>query len=412
MKRRLGRWGGADALRALVVSAVCVFVASGHAQAQIDDLSAYYLNLASRSGRSPLGGSGVADFQRFRLMTGPSLGPVGLDVAYEHTLQVSSRDVTNPGAVILLPTAGVNWLDLDWTEEESEHVLWRHRLDRLALTLPVGESTEISMGRQVVSWASTLILTPADPFTPFDPADPFREYRAGVDAARVRAYPGAFSEVDIIVRPTTSSDGDQLTALVRGKTNWRGWDVAAWGGVLFDDAAGAVSAVGAWAGWAVRTEVAVRDDGNRSVLRGTVGLDRRFAVRGRDLYVIVEYQHDGFGAADADDLFQTTLSAAFQRGELQLLARDALATQASYQIQPLWALDLLALTSLSDGSVLLSGGGTWGFSSNSSLRGGTFVGFGDDSLAPIAASAAAPTGIGSEFGLTPSVLYLSLTHFF
>lgn len=278
-------------------------------------------------------------------------------------------------------------------------------MDRLAITHPMGESAEISVGRQVVSWASTLILTPADPFAPFDPADPFREYRAGIDAVRIRAYPGAFSEVDFVFRPTSSPDGDQLTALVRGKTNWRGWDVAAWGGgVLYDDAAGAVSAVGALAGWAVRTEVSIRDDGVGAVLRGTVGIDRRVALDGRDLYVILEYQRDGFGAADSGDLPRTAQSSAFQRGELQLFARDALATQASYQIHPLWAADLLALVSLSDGSVLLSGGATWAFGPNSSLRGGFFVGFGDDALGL--------TAIGSEFGLTPTVPYLSLTHFF
>jgi len=393
-------------VRALIVAVVCLAVGSGHAGAQVADLSAYYFNLFSYSDQSPLSDSGLTDFQRLRLMWAPSVGPMGLDVAYEHALQLSAEGVTGTGSVALVPSAGVNWLDLDWTVEESDHVSWRHRVDRLALTVPVGESVEVAVGRQVVSWASTLILTPADPFTPFDPADPFREYRAGIDAARIRAYPGAFSEVDVVVRPTSSSDGDQLTALVRGKTNWRGWDVAAWGGVLFDDAAGAVSLVGALAGWAVRTEVSVRDDetGGGAAFRGTVGVDRRFAVSGRDLYVIVEYQRDEFGAADSDDLFQTTLSAAFQRGELQLLARDAVATQASYQIHPLWGADLLALTSLSDGSVLLSGGANWAFGSNSSLRGGVFVGFGDDALST--------TGIGSEFGLTPTVLYLSLTHFY
>ncbi len=389
---------------ALIVAVVCLAVGPGHSGAQVADVSAYYFNLSGHSGQSPAGDSGLTDFQRLRLMWAPSIGPVGLDVAYEHTLQLSAEDVMGTSAVALVPTAGINWWDLDWTAEESDHVLWRHRFDRLALTLPLGESVEVSVGRQVVSWASTLFLTPADPFTPFDPADPFREYRAGIDAVRVRAYPGAFSEVDVVVRPTSATGGDQLTALVRGKTNWRGWDVAAWGGVLFDDAAGAVSAVGAVAGWAVRTEVSVRDDGDGAALRGTVGVDRRFAVHDRDLYVIVEYQRDGYGAADSDQLFQTTLSAPFQRGELQLLARDALATQTSYQIHPLWAADLLALTSLSDGSVLLSGGGTWAFGSNSSLRGGVFVGFGGDALAPAA--------IGSEFGLTPTVLYLSLTHFF
>jgi hypothetical protein len=367
-------------------------------------VSGYYLNLLSYADASPVSESGPANFQRLRLMWGPSVGPVVVDVAYEHTLQLSSEDVLGTGAVALVPSAGVNWLDLTWTPKQSGKLAWRHRFDRLALTVPIGESTELTVGRQVVSWASTLVLTPADPFTPFDPADPFRQYRAGVDAARIRAYPGPFSEVELVVRPTSSTGGDRLTALVRGKTNWHGWDVAAWGGVLFDDAAGAVSAVGALARWAVRAEVSVRDRRSGAALRGTVGVDRRFTVRDRDLYVIVEYQHDGFGAADSDALFRTTLSAPFQRGELQLLSRDALAGQVSYQIHPLVGTDLLALTSLSDGSLLLSGGVTWGFGSNSSLRGGTFIGLGDDALQP--------TTIGSEFGLTPTVLYLSLTHFF
>jgi hypothetical protein len=373
-------------------------------EAQLPDVSAYYLNLFSLSGASPVSEAGIADFQRLRLMWSPSFRSFGLDVAYEQTLQVRGEDVLGGGLVAGVPAADINWLNLDWTGKESEHALWRHRVDRLAITHPMGESAEISVGRQVVSWASTLILTPADPFAPFDPADPFREYRAGIDAVRIRAYPGAFSEVDFVFRPTSSPDGDQLTALVRGKTNWRGWDVAAWGGVLYDDAAGAVSAVGDLAGWAVRTELSIRDEGVGAVLRGTVGIDRRVAVNGRDLYMILEYQRDDFGAADSGELFRTAQSSAFQRGELQLFARDALATQASYQIHPLWAADLLALTSLSDGSVLLSGGATWAFGSNSSLRGGFFIGFGDDALEL--------TAIGSEFGLTPTVLYLSLTHFF
>ena len=49
-------------------------------------------------------------------------------------------------------------------------------------------NADLIVGRQPVSWATTLFLTPADPFSPFDPADPFREYRGGVDAARLRVY--------------------------------------------------------------------------------------------------------------------------------------------------------------------------------------------------------------------------------
>jgi hypothetical protein len=263
----------------------------------------------------------------------------------------------------------------------------------------------MTVGRQVISWASTLIFTPADPFTPFDPADPFREYRAGVDAVRFQAYPGPFSEIDVVVRPVSTMDGDQITALARAKTVWSGWDVGVWGGVLLDQPAGALSLVGALGSWAVRSEVAVRSEADEVILRGTVGVDRLFSVWGRDLYLIAEYQRDGFGAASSEDLLGVVMSDPFQRGELQVLSRDAAAVQTSYQIDPLWGIDLLTIMSLVDGSALLSGGVSWSVGQASSLRGGFFIGFGDDTVDPM-------TGLGSEYGAQPNVGYVSLSHFF
>ena len=174
---------------------------------------------------------------------------------------------------------------------------------------------------------------------------------------------------------------------------------------MFDEPAGALSLVGAVGPWAVRSEVAVRSEADDVIVRGTVGVDRRFSVWRRDLYLIAEYQHDGFGAASSEDLFGVVMSDPFQRGELQVLSRDALAVQASYQIHPLWGIDLLTITSLVDGSVLLSGGGSWSVGSDSSLRGGFFIGIGDDTVDPDAE-------FGSEFGGRASVAYLSISHFF
>ena len=392
-------------MRALIVSVICVAFGATDLQGQLVDLSAYYLNLASGSGASPVSEAGASDFQRFRLMWTPTVGPLAVDIAYEHTLFLKSQDASGTGEGILVPEASGNWLNLDWVPVEGDNSSWRHRFDRLGLTVPLGGSAEFSVGRQVISWASTFILTPADPFTPFDPADPFREYRAGVDAVRLRAYLGPFSEIDLVVRPISTIDGDRITALARGKTNWSSWDVAAWGGIVREEPAGAVSLVGALGPWAVRSEVAVRSEANDVIVRGTVGVDRRFSVGGRDLYLIAEYQHDGFGAASSDDLIGVVASAPFQRGELQVLGRDALAVQASYQIHPLWGIDLLTITSLVDGSALLSGGLSWSVGSDSSLRGGFFHGIGDDTVDPIA-------GLGSEFGGRAGVGYVSISHFF
>ena len=392
-------------MRALSASLICVALGAADLRGQLPDVSAYYFHLGSGSGDSPVSDAGVSDFQRLRLMSSPGVGPLTLDVAYEHTLLMQSGDALGTGGVVLVPEAGGNWLTLGWTVDEGDHFTWRHRFDRLGLAVPVGDAVEVSVGRQVVSWASTFILTPADPFTPFDPADPFQEYRAGVDAVRLRAYPGPFSEIDIVVRPISAIDGDQLTALARAETNWRGWDLGVWGGIVFDEPAGALSVVGALGPWAVRSEVAVRSEANDVIVRGTVGVDRRFSVGGRDFYLIAEYQHDGFGATSSGDLLGVVMSDPFQRGELQVLSRDALAIQASYQIHPLWGIDLLTITSLVDGSALLSGGGSWSVGSNSSLRGGFFLGIGDDTVDP-------GTGFGSEFGGRPSVGYLSISHFF
>lgn len=394
-----------NALRGLLAAGICVALAAADLRGQLPEVSAYYFNLGSGSGFSPVSDAGVTNFQRLRIMSSPGVGPLTLDVAYEHTLLLNSTDVLGTASGILVPEASGNWLTLGWTVDDGEHFSWRHRFDRLSLTLPLGDAIEVSVGRQVVSWASTFILTPADPFTPFDPADPFREYRAGVDAFRFRAYPGAFSEIDVVVRPISTMDGDQVTALARAKTNWRGWDFAAWGGVLFDEPAGALSLVGAVGPWAVRSEVAVRSEADDVIVRGTVGVDRRFSVAGRDFYLIAEYQHDGFGAGDAGELLGVLMSDPFERGELQVLSRDALAVQASYQIHPLWGIDLLTITSLVDGSGLLSGGGSWSVGSNSSLRGGFFLGFGDDAVDPV-------TGFGSEFGGRAGVGYVSISHFF
>ena len=392
-------------MRALIASVICVALGAAELQGQLLDVSAYYFNLASASAKSPVSDAGVSSFQRLRIMWSPEVGPLALDVAYEHALLLNSTDVLGTNSGILVPEASGNWLDLEWTVDDGDHHSWRHRFDRLNLTLPLGGAAELSVGRQVISWASTLILTPADPFTPFDPSDPFREYRAGVDAARFQVYPDAFSEIDIVVRPVSTVDGDQVTALARASTNWGVWDVGVWGGIVFDEPAGALSLVGELGPWAVRSEVAVRSEADDVILRGTVGVDRRFNVGGRDLYLIAEYQHDGFGAASSEDLLAVVDSDPFLRGELQVLSRDALALQGSYQIHPLWGVDLLTLTSLVDASLLLSGGVNWSVGSNSSLRGGFFVGIGDDTVDPA-------TELGSEFGAQPTVGYVSLSHFF
>jgi hypothetical protein len=385
---------------------------SGPIAAQEAPTSWYALNVPSWSGSNLLIPGGWADNQRVRLMVDPRWGAVSGSVAYEHLLQLwENRPALGLGTIPgTIPQGSTGWLDLSGTIASEDHLEWVHRLDRLWIASDLGSEVTVTVGRQTISWASTLFLTPADPFAPFDPADPFREYRAGVDALRVQWFPGAFSEVDGVLRAQDTGEKTTLTALVRGRRSVGGWDLSGWGGMIHDEFGAAVAAVGAIRSVALRTEVSLRQDSRdeSTTLRGSVGLDHFRLWRGKDLYLLAEYQRDGFGASDPSDYLEVATSEPFTRGELQTVGRDTGLLQGSYQVHPLVSVDALFLVNLNDGSGQFGPGASWSVAREGSLRGGVYIPWGDE---PNAETVNPEEVLQSEYGSgTPSV-YLSLSWF-
>jgi hypothetical protein len=380
-----------------------------NALAQTRPLTGYYQNvLIAVERRAPFSG-GATDAQRGRVMFDWKRGPLGASTAYEQRfVWQGNREGLAAGLFPGLSDATSwhdgDWLRLDGTLHDGAQVSWRHRVDRAALTYASGPVTA-TVGRQAISWATTLFLTPADPFRPFDPADPFREYRTGVDAMRLQWFPGPFSVVDVVVRGASYGSEHTLTALARGKTSVRGWELSAWGGAVHDQAAGAIGVTRTIAGSALRMEAAVRQDTlHNAVLRAAIGMDRRVTLWGRDLYGVIEYQHDSFGAGSVSQLPGIALSAAAVHQELQVYGRDEAATQLSYQVHPLVSAELLSLVNLRDGSTLLSPAIAASLSANVALRVGAFLGVGRSSRVVIAPR--------SEYGGLPATGYAALSMFF
>ena len=184
MTRRTSRFG-------IVCIALAALLAPARSAAQLE-VGGYALGVGSYAGESELLPAGDSWFGRGRLMLDYDRRAFAFEAAYEHVLQHQPAGggfgITNPGG----QRVNTDWLPLDWTIADSETGSWRHRFDRLSMQMAHGP-LEVTVGRQAISWATTLFLTPADPFAPFDPSDPFREYRGGVDAVRVRAFSGPFT---------------------------------------------------------------------------------------------------------------------------------------------------------------------------------------------------------------------------
>jgi len=380
-----------------------ILLAPAPSVAQLPPLTGYYLLALAGSESSPFSASGGLGVQRLRLMSRPAWGPARFDFAWETTLSLRSAGMAlGRGFEGAEPAAP--WLDLQGRLVDRERVEWTHGLDRMNVSLQGGERSRFTLGRQPISWATTLYFTPADPFVPFDPADPFREYRAGVDALRGVLFTGAFSELDAVIRPAPSpSGGASWSALLRGQQLISGWEVSAWGGMLHDEAAGAVAGAGSIGEWGLRGEGSIRSTFDGTVVRAAVGLDRHFELMERDFRAVVEFQHDGFGAERAAELMETASSAPAARGELSVLGKDALVVHASWQLHPLAQMSLLSLVNLRDGSSLVSPGLNWSLSDEVSVRFGAFAGIGPG---------ADGTALRSENGATPLIGFAALSAFF
>ena len=395
--------------RGLLVATVALAVAAlapGPARAQPSWLTGYLQTVPLFAGSTPFTDASASAFNRLRFTTEPVFGPFAVEIAWDHalTLRQDDTDFSLLGGLGAVP-AGGEWLDLQWSGVDRDHFRWLHRLDRLNVAWQPNDTVELSVGRQAVSWGTTLFLTPADPFIPFSPADPFRVYRGGIDAARARIYPSPLSEIDVVFRPSRTLVGDETTALARGLATWRNWEVSGWVGTLYGDAAGAFGAAGGLGAWAIRFEAVVRDFQGTVTGRGTIGLDRRLTVYGRDMGLVVEYQRDGRGAAAPDDFARIFQSPEFLRAEYQVYGRDEAAVQASYQIHPLLTVAGLWLWNLNDGSAIVAPSFSYSASDETSIAGGVFFGTGADTVA-------SGQLLPSEYGLLSAIGYLSLTWFF
>ncbi len=335
-------------------------------------------------------------------------------LAYEHRSRLVSGGAGAAGGSGLLPAvlpAPYRIEQLDWEiascGEEFSH---RHEIDRFLAAFDLdfaGRPGQLTVGRQAVGMGRGLFFAANDIFSPFSPAEVDREWRRGIDAARLDVplaptvscdFTGAFGE---------SLDGAALIGRVRGYSPETGNEAALIMGKRARDAMlGLVSTFRAGEAAVHLDAVAFRvpDSAgmeellglNRMTAKAVAGVSHKLFA-GKGPYFAAEYHYSGFGLSGVSELSYRTEDESFVerlgRGDMQILGRHALAADASLEIAAVWSLSLAAIASLADGSGLLLPSLAWSFSDNVTfLLSGAYP-FGKGSRSG---------ELGSEYGASPA----------
>lgn len=279
---------------------------------------------------------------------------------------------------------------------ESEH----HRLSAEVAYANVRFShrnADLVIGRQAVTFGRSFFWNPTDWLTSFTPTEIDREYKAGVDAARLSFALGRFSGAELLYAYGEDGERDKSALIARAFTNLGGWDLELLGGSVWIDDRLGFAWSGDLAGAGVRGELSwhrPRTGGEEDFLRATLEADYRWPS---SLYLILELHYNGWGRTEVEDYAELFGSPRLLTGQVTNVGRHYLASQLSYEFTPLATGSLAVLVNPHDGSGLVHPTYSRSLSDESRLVLGANLPWGP---APRAG------GLRSEYGSYASTLWL------
>ena len=359
---------------------------------------------------------------RARLILEGSASRFDYEIAYEHRLRHSPGGVAAFGILPGVADAPfrISQLDSAIGEEDAE-MSYRHELDRAFVAFH-SERTDVKIGRQAIGLGRGVLFGAVDMLSPFTPLEVDREWRRGVDAIKIDTQlPGSDTwSLGLIAAFGDEAEWDESALIGRLRGYVGDFDAELIFGKRGEDTmfGGTFSAPIGDA--EVHGEIAVFDtpeffedgglfgaDGN--VAKAVVGVSYNFDVGG-GLSVITEYHFSGFGCESASDLdpdsptfdaaYATRFLSRFQRGDMQITGRRALALSLRYNAAGAFLPGLLVMGNPDDGSGVVSPSLTWDASENVTVAMSYFAPFGREPEGDIDQS---------EYGGSPRSLFLQVS---
>ncbi len=324
-------------------------------------------------------------------------------------------------------------VDMSWQPVDATNYVVEGRVDRLVAKVSVPH-VDIAVGRQPVSFGSSMMFTPMDLVAPFTPTDIDTEYKPGVDAARVDAYFGLGGHVTAVAAYAGDWTLDETIMAVHGSYTFGVTDIGVLAAfshaepVFGLNAAGSIGAVG----WQSEATVTLPEDEDPFV-RATLG---GFYSWYEGPSLSAEFYYQSFGGADSTEYLAIYDSARFARGEVWAAGRYYGAVTLSYELTPLINVAAFSVVNITDPSAMIGPSLSWSAADNVELAAGAFFGAGerphdieifaedfqDEDGVWITDEEEAEqvyedvlmerTDVGSEFGMIPAVAYVQVKLYF
>jgi len=332
-----------------------------------------------------------------------SVGPwATVEVHNRLYLQVLSEASQAAGAMgIGVTRAPRRWLDVRHAVYEDSRLQLEHDLDRLVARLYLGP-LDVTVGRQAISWGTSLLFPVADVWAPFSPFELDTSQKRGIDALRMLTTVADGAERELVV-----ADRGSLRDLSGGaRLTWYApfGDLYGAVGKLWNEGLFAAGVSKELDTFKLRGEGALPLDLDRGELllpRVTLGVDwfRPELVLG------LEAHYNGSGVWPDRYLEHAATSAVVSRGEAYLLGRWYLGLVTSWQPSELVSVAGSVIANLRDPSAVGSLALTYKPSQDAALTVGVFQGFGKPPRLD-------PPSIASEMGSFGGLYYAELAAFF
>jgi hypothetical protein len=237
-------------------------------------------------------------------------------------------------------------LELDWTLNEKENLLWRHSFYRAYGRAKAGAFDAVA-GRQRVAWGQGRLWNPTDVVNPYNPLSVERQERPGSDALDLKWSPTGLSFLEGVYVPRRKAEWEESLVLGRARANWREMDWTVLGGKRGRERIVGMDQASQILEGSLRGEFAYffGSDRRKDFARGVVSYDYSFSFS-RPLYALVEYFYNGIGEKNAADQLRVPLL----RGDQPFVGRDYLGLGSTWEVTPLWKAEVYSIVNLDDGS--------------------------------------------------------------